>query len=81
MIYPRAAPLLGLGAAARHSYSQHKLCYNQYSGFPELPWKVTALASRMEPKTLTYADAGVDIERANRTKQRIDSAQHIPEIS
>jgi phosphoribosylformylglycinamidine cyclo-ligase len=30
----------------------------------------------MEPKTLTYADAGVDIERANRTKQRIKYLAH-----
>lgn len=30
----------------------------------------------MEPKTITYADAGVDIERANRTKQRIKYLAH-----
>src|SRR6266542_490594 len=30
----------------------------------------------MEPNTITYADAGVDIERANRTKQRIKYLAH-----
>ena len=29
-----------------------------------------------EPRTITYADAGVDIERANRTKQRIKYLAH-----
>jgi phosphoribosylformylglycinamidine cyclo-ligase len=29
-----------------------------------------------EPKSITYADAGVDIERANRTKQRIKYLAH-----
>ena len=29
-----------------------------------------------EPKSFTYADAGVDIERANRTKQRIKYLAH-----
>ena len=29
-----------------------------------------------EPRTITYADSGVDIERANRTKQRIKYLAH-----
>ena len=29
-----------------------------------------------EPRSITYADAGVDIERANRTKQRIKYLAH-----
>ena len=31
---------------------------------------------RTEPRTITYADSGVDIERANRTKQRIKYLAH-----
>src|SRR5271157_4339907 len=34
------------------------------------------LATMTEPRTITYADAGVDIERANRTKQRIKYLAH-----
>jgi len=36
----------------------------------------TALAQDMEDKSITYADAGVDIEQANRTKQRIKYLAH-----
>jgi phosphoribosylformylglycinamidine cyclo-ligase len=37
---------------------------------------VITLAEETEPKSLTYADAGVDIEQANRTKQRIKYLAH-----
>jgi len=37
---------------------------------------VTTLAEEIEVKSLTYADAGVDIEQANRTKQRIKYLAH-----
>lgn len=36
----------------------------------------TALASTMEQNSISYADAGVDIERGNRTKQRIKYLAH-----
>ena len=34
------------------------------------------MAQQTEPRTITYADSGVDIERANRTKQRIKYLAH-----
>ena len=34
------------------------------------------MAEEIEQKSLTYADAGVDIEQANRTKQRIKYLAH-----
>jgi phosphoribosylformylglycinamidine cyclo-ligase len=37
---------------------------------------VITLAEEIEQKSLTYADAGVDIEQANRTKQRIKYLAH-----
>src|ERR1700690_4145194 len=41
------------------------------------PERTPALAQAMtEPRSITYADAGVDIERANRTKQRIKYLAH-----
>src|SRR5246500_821571 len=50
-------------------------CYNVASS-PILP-KVFALTQAdMETKPVTYADAGVDIEKANRTKQRIKYLAH-----
>jgi phosphoribosylformylglycinamidine cyclo-ligase len=40
------------------------------------PPDVTTLAEDIQQKSLTYADAGVDIEQANRTKQRIKYLAH-----
>src|SRR5271157_2053623 len=42
----------------------------------EAPSGRQLLATMTEPRTITYADAGVDIERANRTKQRIKYLAH-----
>src|SRR6202142_4685972 len=41
------------------------------------PERTPTLAQAMtEPRSITYADSGVDIERANRTKQRIKYLAH-----
>ena len=37
---------------------------------------VSTLAEEIEQRSLTYADAGVDIEKAYRTKQRIKYLAH-----
>ena len=51
--------------------SRVKICGDAPSGWiPTLGTKTT------ETRTITYADAGVDIERANRTKQRIKYLAH-----
>src|SRR5271163_2118683 len=39
-------------------------------------WIPTLAYQTTEPRSITYADAGVDIERANRTKQRIKYLAH-----
>ena len=48
-----------------------KLCGDAPSGRTQPLAQQTA-----EPRSITYADAGVDIERANRTKQRIKYLAH-----
>ena len=47
-------------------------CGDTPSGWDPDPW----LQQTVEERVITYADAGVDIERANRTKQRIKYLAH-----
>jgi phosphoribosylformylglycinamidine cyclo-ligase len=75
VLHLEAAPAL----KARASGGSRKML--QCTFFPRLPNpqgnKVFRLTQAdMETKSVTYADAGVDIEKANRTKQRIKYLAH-----
>jgi len=68
--------------------TRFKTCYNEphskvlrttkSSGLPQLRRRKSALVTDNSPNTatITYADAGVDIDRANRTKKRIKYLAH-----
>jgi len=51
--------------------------FTSFCGETPTGWDSEPLAKQTtEERTITYADAGVDIERANRTKQRIKYLAH-----